>query len=86
MTRPAHPVTPEAPAWYGPGMVLSDRPSPQQIAIYRAMTPEQKLRESSRLYWTARRLREAHERALHPDWSDEQVQAHVRKIFLRATT
>jgi hypothetical protein len=50
------------------------------------MTPEERLRESTRLYWFARRLREAHERALHPDWTDAQVSEHVRRIFLRAAT
>lgn len=38
------------------------------------------------LYWLARRLREAQERALHPDWTDDEVVAYVRKIFLRART
>jgi hypothetical protein len=63
-----------------------DRPSPEQIARYRAMTPEERLQESFRLYWSARRLREAHERSLHPDWTDDQVRDHVRKIFLRASS
>jgi hypothetical protein len=67
-------------------MALTDGPSPEQIARYRAMTPEQRLRESTRLYWFARRLREAHERALHPDWNDDQIRDHVRRIFLRAGT
>jgi hypothetical protein len=64
----------------------ADRPSPEQIARYRAMTPEERLREATRLYWFARRLREAHERALHPEWTDAQVSEHVRRIFLRAAT
>lgn len=63
-----------------------DRPSPEQIAIYRAMTPAERLRQSYALNWTARRLRAAHERALHPEWTDEQVEAHVRRVFLRAST
>jgi hypothetical protein len=63
-----------------------DRPSPEQIAIYRAMTPAERLEQATRLYWMARRLREAHERALHPDWTDAQVADHVRGIFLRAVT
>jgi hypothetical protein len=70
-----------------PGMALSmDRASPEQIAIYRAMTPEQRLQQAIDLYWGARRLREAHERALHPDWTEDEVQERVRKIFLRAAT
>jgi hypothetical protein len=63
-----------------------DRPSPEQIARYRAMTPAERWREAERLYWTARQLREAYERSLHPDWTDEQVHAHVKRIFLRAAT
>ena len=50
------------------------------------MTPAERLQEAQRLYWSARRLREAHERALHPDWTDDDVRAHVRRIFLRAGT
>jgi hypothetical protein len=63
-----------------------DRPSPQQLARYRAMTPSERLRQADRLYWSARRLREAHERALHPDWTDDELRDHVRRVFLRAGT
>jgi hypothetical protein len=63
-----------------------DRPSPEQLARYRAMTPGERLRQSDRLYWSARRLREAHERALHPDWTDDEILDHVRRLFLRAGT
>lgn len=63
-----------------------DRPSPEQVARYRAMTPAERWQQAVLLYWQARRLREAHERALHPDWSDDQVREHVKKIFLRAST
>lgn len=65
---------------------LVDRPSPEQIARYRAMTPAERLRQAGRLYWSARRLREAYERSLHPDWSDDQIRAHVRRVFLLART
>jgi hypothetical protein len=67
-------------------LAFVDRPSPEQIARYRAMTPEERLRQSTRLYWSARRLRTAYERTLHPDWTDDQIADHVRKIFLRAGT
>jgi hypothetical protein len=63
-----------------------DGPSPEQIARYRAMTPAERMREAQRLYWSARRLREAYERSLHPDWSDREISDHVRRIFLRAGT
>lgn len=65
---------------------MDDRPSPEQIARYRAMTPAERLKQSYALYWTARRLRAANERAMHPDWTDEQIEVHVRRIFLRAST
>ena len=63
-----------------------DRPSPEQVARYRAMTPAERWRQAEQLYWSARRLREAYERTLHPDWDEQQIADHVRKIFLRATT
>jgi hypothetical protein len=65
---------------------MDDRPSPEQIAIYRAMTPAERLQQAQAMYWTARRLRFAYERSEHPDWTDEQVKAHVRRVFLRAAT
>jgi hypothetical protein len=65
---------------------LVDRPSPEQIARYRAMTPAERLQQATRLYWSARRLREAYERTLHPDWTEDQIRDHVRRIFLRAGT
>jgi hypothetical protein len=67
-------------------LAFVDRPSPEQLARYRAMTPGERLQQSTRLYWSARRLREAYERTLHPDWTDDQIVNHVRRIFLRART
>lgn len=57
---------------------------PEQIRAYRAMSPEQKLRAASDLYWAARRLKEAAVRQQHPEWSDEQVASDVRRIFQHA--
>ena len=65
---------------------IVDRPSPEQLARYRAMTPGERLRQAEQLYWLARRLREAQERSQHPSWTDDEIAAHVRKIFLRAGT
>ncbi len=50
------------------------------------MTPGERLRQSDQLYHSARRLREAYERTLHPDWTDDEIGEHVRRIFLRAGT
>jgi hypothetical protein len=63
-----------------------DLPSKEQIARYRAMSPAERLRQAHALYWTARRMREAQERAMHPDWSEQQIQERVREIFIRAVT
>lgn len=70
--------------WYR--LTVVDSPSLEQIARYRAMTPQERIRQATDLYWSARRLREAYERSLHPTWSEGQVQDHVRKMFLRAGT
>lgn len=59
-----------------------DRPSPEQLARYRAMSPAERWHQSERLYWLARRMRAAHERVLHPDWTEAQVEQRVREFFL----
>ena len=48
------------------------------------MTPEQKLKVAAQIYWAARELKAAGLRALHPDWTEQQVQEEVRDIFLHA--
>ena len=53
-----------------------------QIDIFRRMTPTEKLSAAARLYWSARRLKEAGLRAFHPDWSDEQIRKAVNDAFL----
>ncbi|MBX7258431.1 MAG: hypothetical protein K1Y02_18860 [Candidatus Hydrogenedentes bacterium] len=57
---------------------------PEYWNIIRAMTPEQKLATAQRLYDSARELKAAGFRMQHPDWTEEQVQAAVRKAFLYA--
>lgn len=53
-----------------------------QTAILRAMTPAQRLAVGTRLYWAARRLKEAALRARHPAWTEEQIKAAAREAFL----
>lgn len=55
-----------------------------QIEIYRKMTPGQKWQVSRDLYWSARRLKAAWLRQIHPNWTEEQVQNEVRELFLYA--
>ncbi len=65
--------------------VLPDeQASPEQIAVLRAMTPQQRWQAATNLYWSARRLKSAFVRSEHPDWSDQDVEAYVRRAFLYA--
>ena len=67
-------------------MLADEKSSPEQIEVFRAMTGEQRLRLAEQLYWTARKLKLAGLRAQHPDWTEEQLNAEVRRIFLHAHT
>jgi hypothetical protein len=67
-------------------MLPDEQPSPEQIEIFRRMTPGRRLQLAEQLYWSARRLKTAGVRAHHPDWPEEQVDAEVRRIFLYART
>ena len=55
-----------------------------QREIYRRMSPTRKWRQAMALYETARKLKAAGVRLLHPDWSDARVEAEVKRIFLHA--
>jgi len=55
-----------------------------QREIFRKMPPARKLELAMELYWWARDLKAAGLRSQHPDWSEEQVQAAVREIFMYA--
>jgi hypothetical protein len=60
--------------------------SPEQIAVLRRMSPEQRWRAAHQLYWTMRRHKVAFLRSLHPDWSESEVEAEVRRIFSNTVT
>ena len=57
---------------------------PEQKKIYQSMPPQQKLRISLDLYYTARRLKAAGLKSQHPDWTELEIQHKVREIFLNA--
>ena len=63
-----------------------EQTSPEQIAVFRRMTPEQRWGAAHRLYWTARRHKTAFIQSQHPDWPEERVAAEVREIFSHART
>lgn len=63
---------------------MADTGNDKQREIFRAMTPEGRLRAAFRLYWSARQLKEASLRALHPELSEEEIKATVRDSFMYA--
>ena len=67
-------------------MLPDEQPSPEQIEIFRRMTPERRLQLAEQLYWTARDLKAAGIRIQHPDWTEQQVRAEVTRIFRHART
>jgi len=48
------------------------------------MTPEQKLKLMQRLYYSAWELKTAAFREMNPQWSEEQIRAKVKEVFLYA--
>jgi hypothetical protein len=67
-------------------MLPDEQTSPEQFAVFRRMTPEQRWRMAYRLYWTMRRHKAAFLRSLHPDWTPQQIAEEVREIFSHART
>ena len=65
-------------------MLPDEQISPKQIAAFQAMSGERRLKLAEQLYWSARKLKAAGLRSQHPDWSQEQIDAEVRRIFLHA--
>jgi hypothetical protein len=59
---------------------------PEQIKIYKRLSPTEKLRIAGELYATSRKLKTAAVRRQHPDWSAQEVEKKVREIFLYART
>lgn len=55
-----------------------------QMEIYQRMSPTEKWRQAMALYATARKIKAAGVRLLHPDWSEDRVEAEVKHIFLHA--
>ena len=67
-------------------MLPDEQASPEQIEIFRRMTPEQRWQAAQRLYWTMRRHKAAFLRSQHPEWPEERVLGDVRRIFANART
>lgn len=53
-----------------------------QDEIIRNMTPAQRLEIARDLYDTAWEIKKSGLRAQHPDWSEEEIMAKLRRVFL----
>lgn len=57
-----------------------------QAAIFRAMTPQQRIAQALRMNATMRRLLALGFKSRHPDWSEAQVRRAVADRILYART
>ncbi len=63
----------------------AQQPTPiDQTEVLKRLTPEQRYKAGRQLYWTLRRHKRAFLRSLHPDWSDAELDAEVRRVFANA--
>jgi hypothetical protein len=62
-------------------MLADEQPGSEQIEILRSMSGQDRLKVAERLYWSARKMKAAGVRAQHPNWTESQVEAEVRRIF-----
>ena len=69
-----------------PDWVEDDLPSPQQVEIYRRMSPGRRLEIAEQMYWAAREMKTAWLRSQHPGWTEEQVDREVTRLFSHATS
>jgi len=57
---------------------------PEQIKIFKSLSPDAKLKIAEKLYTSAKTLKASILRQQHPQWSEEKVARKVREIFLHA--
>ena len=67
-------------------MLPDEQSTPEQIAIYRQMTPERRLFLAEQLYWSAREMKAAWLRGQHAEWTEEQIAREVTRAFTNART
>jgi hypothetical protein len=53
---------------------------------FKNFSPEKKLDLSMKLYFSARELKRAALKQIHPDWDDAKINEEVKRIFLHART
>jgi hypothetical protein len=59
--------------------------SPQEIAIFRQMSPAAKLALIATMHLNARAWKKAAFRSFHPEWTEQQVEEQTRQVFLRGS-
>ena len=57
---------------------------PEQIRIFKNMTPAEKLALAARFYFASRELKLKSLKSLHPDLPDHKIQKMLRDLFLYA--
>ena len=67
-------------------MLPDEATSPEQIEIFRRMTPEQRWGAAHNLDWTMRQHKTACLQSQQPDWSPERVAETVRELLGSART
>ena len=58
--------------------------TPEQVKIFKAMSPARKLDLAGGFHYAARQLKALGLRSQHPDWTEARINARVREIFLYA--
>ena len=56
----------------------------RQIEIFKKMSPSKKIEVAMRLYASAKELKRAGIKMLHPNWSEKEVEQELYKVFLYA--
>ena len=64
----------------------NDYPSERQYEAWRRMTPDQKHGLIQSHMGLVRELKRSGVRAQHPDWSVEEVEREVARLYVRART
>jgi hypothetical protein len=67
-------------------MLPDEEATPEQLVIFRQMTPERRLSLAEQLYWSARELKAAWLRSQHADWTEQKIEGEVRRLFTNART
>jgi len=66
----------------GRQLVHVNRAEEIQTALIRQMTPQRRLAVARELYETAWQIKKGSLRRQHPDWSEQEIHAKCRRVFL----